>query len=292
MAERLVPICITVSIHVILAVSVNIISGYARQLCLGQGVFAALGAYTSALLSLHLGVSFWLACPLSCLLAGGVGLCCGLPLLRLPRYYLLVMTLGLNFLWQHLWQTQSFAGGVHGLGRIPRPSLFGVAFKPLPYLLLVIVALGGCIVIDRSFWYSRYGQLLRNAATDISVAPARIGRAVLVAFVTSTAMAGLAGSFFAHFETFISPLDFDFSTSLFILALAAGGGLGSLPGVILGAMLIGGLVEIVPAWAPYRLLGVGIIFLLVGLWFPRGLFTCVRRFPAWHTGATKATPGL
>ena len=155
MAERLVPICITISIHVILAVSVNIISGYARQICLGQGVFAALGAYTSALLSLRLGVSFWLACPLSCLLAGGVGFCSGLPLLRLPRYYLLVMTLGLNFLWQHVWQTQGFAGGVNGLGRIPRPSFFGEVFDPQAYFLLATVALGGCIVIDRSFWHSR-----------------------------------------------------------------------------------------------------------------------------------------
>jgi branched-chain amino acid transport system permease protein len=279
MVENLLPGCVIVGIQMILAMSVNIISGYARQLSLGQAAFAALGAYTSAVLNLYFGVSFWLACPLSVCLTGGVGLLLGLPGLRMPRYYLLVMTLGVNALVQHLLRSGRFAGGYFGLGRIPAPHVFAIVLESSTYLPLVLVAIGACMVTDRCFWHSRFGHVLRDSETEgtSSGSPA-ITRAVLVAFVTSTAMAGLAGSLLAHFETFISPFDFTLETSLFVLALAACGGLGSLTGAILGTLLLGGLLEIVRPLAIYRLLLSGVVFLLVGLWFPRGLLSCGRTF--------------
>jgi branched-chain amino acid transport system permease protein len=94
--------------------------------------------------------------------------------------------------------------------------------------------------------------------------------------VISTALAGLAGSLFAHFEAFISPFDFNLEMSLFILALAVCGGLGSVTGTILGTVFLGGLVELVEALTIYRLLISGGVFLLVGLWFPQGLLTVFR----------------
>jgi branched-chain amino acid transport system permease protein len=105
-------------------------------------------------------------------------------------------------------------------------------------------------------------------------------------------MAGLAGSLFAHFEAFISPFDFTLETSLFILASAACGGLGSLSGALLGALLLGGLFEIAPALTAYRLLVSGLIFLLVGLWFPYGILTFSRRVraraqPALHLRSSR-----
>jgi branched-chain amino acid transport system permease protein len=97
-----------------------------------------------------------------------------------------------------------------------------------------------------------------------------------MAFVVSTAMAGLAGSLFAHFEAFISPFDFNLEMSLFILALAVCGGLGSVVGAVLGTVLLGGIIEIIPALSIYRLLIAGGVFLLVGLRFPQGLLTVFR----------------
>jgi branched-chain amino acid transport system permease protein len=99
----------------------------------------------------------------------------------------------------------------------------------------------------------------------------------------SAAMAGLAGSLFAHFAAFISPFDFDLDTSLFILALAAFGGLGWLPGVILGTVLIAGIFESVRLLAMYRLLCSGMILLVVGFWFPQGLLRPLRwpRVKSW-----------
>jgi branched-chain amino acid transport system permease protein len=135
------------------------------------------------------------------------------------------------------------------------------------------LALGLCLVIDRWFWRSRFGQTLRQPLLAEPAGPApAIARATLVAFMISTAMAGGAGSLFAHFEAFISPFDFTLEASLFFLALAAGGGFGSPGGAMLGALLFGGIIENVPGMTQYRLLISGLLLLLVGLWFPRGLY--------------------
>jgi branched-chain amino acid transport system permease protein len=277
MVESIVSGAISVGIQVILAVSVNLISGYARQLSLGQAAFAGVGAYASALLNIQLGLSFWVACPLSLLLTGSIGLMLGLPCLRGTKNYVLVMTLGMNVLLQHLLLGRRFMGGYFGLGRIAPPQLFETTLQSSTYLLLILLAIGTCLMIDRWFWYSRFGQVLRRAPDQWTAdARAAEARAVLLAFVLSTAMAGFAGSLFAHFEAFISPFDFNLEMSLFILALAVCGGLGSLAGVILGAVLLGGALEIVPALSVYRFLISGVIFLLVGLWFPRGLLTFCR----------------
>lgn len=270
--ERVLLGCSAVGIHVLLAISVNIISGYGRQLSLGQAAFAGLGAYTSALLHLRLDLPFWLTCPLSFLVTGCLGCLLGLPVLRSMRYYVPVMTLSANFLAQNLLRTRPLLGGSIGLGRIPPPRFFGIEFQPLFYLALVIAAIGVCIAADRWLWHSPIGQRLRDATAMQADPPTRATQqAVLAAWSMSAAIAGLAGSLFAHFAAFISPFDFDLDTSLFILALAAFGGLGSLSGVILGAVLVAGVFEGVRMLAVYRLLCSGIILLLVGLWFPQGL---------------------
>jgi branched-chain amino acid transport system permease protein len=277
MAESMMSGLITVGIQVILAISVNIISGYARQLSLGQAAFAGLGAYASALLNLRLGYSFWITCPLSVCLTGGVGLILGIPCLRGAQHYLLVMTLGTNFLLQHLLLGGRFMGGYLGLGRIPPPQFFESPLQSSEYLLLIFLSIGVCLMIDRWYWYSRFGQVWRKVPGQQTLtAGVAEPRAVWIAFAMSTAMAGLAGSLFAHFEAFISPFDFSLEMSLFILALAVCGGLGSLGGTILGAVLLGGLCEIVPILSTYRLLISGLVFLLVGFWFPHGLLTCFR----------------
>jgi branched-chain amino acid transport system permease protein len=291
--EHIVSGLISLGIQVILAISVNIISGYARQLSLGQAAFAGLGAYASALFNLDLGYSFWIACPLSLLLTGGVGFLLGLPCLRGAKNYVLVMTLGMNFLLQHLLLGRHFMGGYFGLGRIPPPQLFETTLQSSAYLPLIVVAIGMCLMIDRWFWHSRFGQALRSRLdqrTTTYYYGTTEAHAVLMALVISTAMAGLAGSLFAHFEAFISPFDFNLEMSLFILGSAACGGLGSLVGVMLGAVLLGGIVEIVQPLSAYRLLISGVVFLFVGLWFPRGILTFFKVRGGTLHPATRVQP--
>ncbi len=292
MVDRLLATCVTVGIQAILAMSVNMISGYARRLTLGQAAFAALGAYASALLSLRLGLSFWWACPLSFSMTGGLGMLLGLPILRLPGPYLLVMTLGMHAIIQQLLRSGRFAGGYFGLGQIAVPRFFGLPLEGSAYLPLVLLALFGCIGLDRWFWHSRYGRRLRQRSTETTSAATSptVDQAVWVAFVMSTVMASLAGSLFAHFEAFISPFDFNLETSLFVLALAAGGGLGSFWGPIVGAVVLGGAFELIRPLAVYRLLLSGLVFLLVGLWCPHGLVAFWRPDVAESRGAVPVRP--
>ncbi len=259
----LIPTCVAVGIQAILVLSVNIVSGYARRLSLGQAAFAGLGAYTSALLSVSGQLSFWIACPLSVVGVALIGLLCGLPILGRVPYYVPVLTLTLNVLAQHLIRSGRFVSV--GVGRIPSPEWFGGPVGQGGYFVLVVVAVGVCVGLDWWFCRSHWGQRLRAHQGAIEVGREAPGRAGLLAFGLSAAMAGLAGSLFAHFETFISPFDFDLEASLFVLALAVAGGLGSGWRVLLSAVVLGGLVEGVEGLSEYRLLISGVIFLLVSL---------------------------
>jgi branched-chain amino acid transport system permease protein len=268
--SSLLPACVAVGIQAILVISVNLVSGYARRLSLGQAAFAGLGAYVSASLSVQVPLSFWLACPLSVLSGAITGLIVGLPMLGRMPYYVPVITLTLNLLVPPLLRPGRFVGHPPGMGRIPPPWLFDMAFSPGVYLVLVGVALVGCLAADWCFRQSCFGQRLRDDAEAIEAGLSAPGVAGLAAFGLSTAMAGLAGSLLAHFEAFISPFDFNLEASLFILALAVAGGLGSVWRVLLSAVVLGGMVEGIRALTDYHLLLSGVIFLLAGLRRPWG----------------------
>ncbi len=260
---------IAVGIQVILVLSVNMVSGYARQLSLGQAAFAGIGAYTSALLVVRWQISFWLACPLSILLSAAVGAVLGAPALRAVRYYVPVMTFALNALVFHLLRLGRLIGEPVGVGRIPRPMLFDDVISPHAYLGLVAGAIACCLLVDWAFRHSEIGKRLDEAAEDRSgdgdpLQPV----AIYVALVLSAAMAGLAGSLFAHFAAFISPFDFDIETSLFVLAVAAFGGLGFLPGVLISVVGLGLLLEQFPDLVLYRFWFAGGAFVLAGLGWP------------------------
>jgi branched-chain amino acid transport system permease protein len=260
---------IAIGIQVILVLSVNIVSGYARQLSLGQTAFAGIGAYASALLVVRWQVSFWLACPLSVLLSTAVGGLLGIPVLRAVRYYVPVMTFTLNVLMFHLLHLGRLLGEPAGFGRIPRPQFFDMALSAQTYLVLVAVAIAGCLLADWAFRRSGIGKRLAEAAEDGERhGPQGQQTAVYVALVISAAMAGLSGCLFAHFTGFISPFDFDIETSLFVLSVAAFGGLGYAPGVFLSAIGFGWLLEHFRNLLPYRFWFAGIVFLLASLGWP------------------------
>ncbi len=252
-----------VGIQVILVLSVNIVSGYARQLSLGQAAFAGIGAYASALLAVRLHLSFWLACPLSILLTAGIGAALGVPVLWAVRYYVPVMTLTLNVLVFHLLRLGRLIGEAVGLGRIPPPQIFGHALTPQVFVAIVAGAVICCLAVDWKFRRSTHGQKL--ALFEMT---GTWPRAEFAALVISAAMAGLSGSLFAHFAAFISPFDFDVETSLFVLAVVAFGGLGFLPGVLISAIGLGLAVEWYRDLLPYRFMFSGAVFLLASLGWP------------------------
>lgn len=260
---------IAIGIQVILALSVNMVSGYARQLSLGQAAFAGIGAYTSALLVVRLQISFWLACPLSILLSAAVGAVLGVPVLRAVRYYVPVMTFALNALIFHLLRLGRLIGEPVGLGRIPRPMLFDKGLSSQTYLVLVAGAIVCCLFVDWAFRRSGIGKRLDGMGGEgQDDSDGSRHAAIYIALVISAAMAGLAGSLFAHFAAFISPFDFDVETSLFVLAVAAFGGLGFLPGVLISMVGVGLILEHFRDLMPYRFWFIGVAFLLAGLGWP------------------------
>ena len=260
---------IAIGIQTILVLSVNMVSGYAGQLSLGQAAFAGIGAYASALLVVRWQVSFWLACPLSILLSAAVGAVLGVPVLRAVRYYVPAMTFTLNVLVFHLLHLGRLIGEPAGFGRIPRPKLFDGILSSQAYLGLVVGAITCCLLVDWAFRRSAIGKRLGETAEaqgDDSLKPLQV--AAYMALVISAAMAGLAGSLFAHFAAFISPFDFDIEASLFVLAIATFGGLGFLPGVLISVVGLGLILEHFRNLMPYRFWFAGVVFLLAGLGWP------------------------
>ena len=264
----------TVGIYAMLALSLNLILGEAGQPSIGHAAFLGIGAYTAAILNTRYGVPFWLDAPLAALAAGLVGTILGAISLRLRADFLAVATIGINFVVVALFQYIDFFGGALGIGGIEMPVLMGRALGTLDFFLLTWVVVALVILLLRHLQSSWIGVGLR-AIRDSEAAAAACGvpvaRYKVMAFAIATFLAGLAGSFYAHFMTFISPSDFQFIESVTVLAMVVLGGRGSIPGVLLGAVLLGVAPEIFRPLADYRLLVYGTILVLVMRLEPAGL---------------------
>ena len=302
-AERnLLDIATLVLIYVMLGIGLNIVVGLAGLLDLGYVAFYAVGAYSYALLSQEFGLSFWICLPLAGLLAAGFGILLGFPVLRLRGDYLAIVTLGFGEIIRIIiinWQ--SLTGGPNGLSQIARPSLFGLqfrggggadtfagffglAFSPthrvvfLYYLILALTLLTAVFVLRmRKLPLGRAWEALREdeiACRSLGLNPTMIK---LSAFALGAACAGFAGSFFATRQGFISPESFTFIESAIILAIVVLGGMGSLFGIVLAAVVLVGLPEFFRDLEHYRMIAFGLAMVLIMLWRPQGLLS--RRAP-------------
>jgi branched-chain amino acid transport system permease protein len=284
-------------IYVMLGVGLNITVGLAGLLDLGYVAFYAIGAYAYALLAEYFGLSFWLCLPLAGLLAAGAGFLLGLPILRLRGDYLAIVTLGFGQIVRIvLINWQSLTGGPNGITGIPRPSFFGLPFATgaaggvtfhtffglsyspnhriyfLYYVILALVVLAAWFTQRiRKLPLGRAWEALREdeiACRSLGLNPTTIK---LSAFALGASFAGLAGSFFATRQGFISPESFTFLESAIILAIVVLGGMGSLVGIVLAAILLVGLPEWIRDLEQYRMLVFGGAMVLIMLWRPQGL---------------------
>lgn len=230
-----------IGVYIVLALGLNILTGYAGQISIGHAAFMAIGAYTSALLTLR-GVPFWVALPIAGAAAGLVGWLLGFPALRLHGHYLAIATLGFAAAIQQVITTwDNVTGGHMGL-KVPKPELFGFVFKSdsrFFYITLVFVAV--MVIVSVNMLRSRVGRAFK-AVRDSEVAAQAmgisLGRYKTTAFGISAAFAGLAGSVYAHMMGYISPADFTVGLSLNLLAAIVVGGLGSVSGSAFGGIFI------------------------------------------------------
>ncbi|MBE3113901.1 MAG: branched-chain amino acid ABC transporter permease [Actinobacteria bacterium] len=268
-----VVVAVNIGIFTILALSVNIITGYIGQPTLGHAAFFGIGAYASAILTGKYGVPFLLSLPLSGLIAGFIGVLLGLASLRVRDDFLAITTIGTNFVVVAIFQYVPFFGASFGLS-VPPAYIFGMKITYLGYLFLTIFLIILIIFFLRKLEKSWFGLAMggiRNneeAAGSIGI---DIKKFKVVAFILGTAIAGIAGCIYAHYMTFISSVDFAFLTSITILSMAMVGGSGTIRGPIIGAIFLGLAPEVFRFAMDYRMLIYGALLVFTMRFQPEGL---------------------
>jgi len=266
-------IAINVGIFALLALSVNIITGYIGQPTLGHAAFFGIGAYSSAILTGKYGVPFLLSLPLSGVIAGFIGALLGLASLRVRDDFLAITTIGTNFVVVAIFQYVPFFGASFGLA-VPPAYIFGMKITYLGYLFLIISLIVLTVLflrkLERSWFGLAMGGIRNNevAAESIGI---DIKKFKVVAFILGTAIAGIAGCVYAHYMTFISSVDFAFITSITILSMAMVGGSGTIRGPIMGAIILGLSPEVLRFIMNYRMLIYGALLVFTMRFQPEGL---------------------
>jgi len=257
-----------VGIYIILAVSLNLITGYCGQISLGHAAFYGIGAYTVALLS-KMGWPMYLTLGAGFLLAGLVGTFIGLASLRVKEDFLAIVTMGVAFLFVGIVRQQEFLGGEMGISGIPSHGMS----KP-EYLALVCVFAVLSILFS---WYLKRSWMgfAFDAVADDEKTAQVLGLDIkaykLTAFAMGTAMAGLAGGLYAYYTRFIIPDTFGFIESVTILSMVAVGGIGSIFGVVVATILLVLMPEFFRFINDYRLLLYGVLLFSVMRFAPQGL---------------------
>jgi branched-chain amino acid transport system permease protein len=278
-------IMITGLIYVMLGLGLNIVVGLAGLLDLGYVAFYAVGAYTYALLNHHFGLGFWAVLPIGAGMGAFFGILLGFPVLRLRGDYLAIVTLGFGEIIRLILENwNEFSFGPSGIANISRPSFFGTEFSVhnaaiYLYYIMIGLVLFTIFVVNR-LQNSRIGRAWIALRED-EVACQAMGidkRATkLTAFALGATWAGMAGVIFAAKTTFINPASFTIWESIIILCIVVLGGMGSVIGVITGALVLILLPEYLRAFSEYRMLLFGGILVLMMVFRPGGIVSDVRR---------------
>jgi len=269
-------------IYIMLALGLNIVVGQTGLLVLGYVAFYAVGAYTYALFATGLGVGFWASLPIAAIFAGIFGLVLGVPVLRLRGDYLAIVTLGFGEITRIVLNNwDSLTGGPNGITSIPRPELGSYVMNDLKhYYFLVLIMLILTVFVVRRLNDSRIGRAWIAIREDEIAAEAMGVNTTylkLLSFTLGAVLAGVAGVLYASKMRFVSPESFNFFESVIILCMVVLGGMGSIPGVILGAVVLYLLPEGLREFQQYRMLIFGGAMVAMMVFRPQGFIGTKRR---------------
>ncbi len=262
--------------YVILCLGLNIVVGYAGLLDLGYAAFFAVGAYTTGILTSEFGINFWLTIPVAILFSACAGCIIGGPTLRLRSDYLAIVTLGFGEIVRIIARNLEITGGASGLIGIERPSIFGYQLTQIIdfyYVFLILAIIAG--FVSYRLQHSRMGRAWQYVREDEDAAEAMgINRVAvkLYAYVTGAIFGGVAGCFFAAKMSAISPETFQFQQSVLILLGVVLGGMGKIPGVIIGAFALVLFPEVFRGLGSMRILVFAIVMLIIMLYRPQGIW--------------------
>ena len=270
-----------IGINIVLAVSLNLVNGFTGQFSIGHAGFMAVGAYTSAMFTLKLGVKIvaalhGLPAPVAqgvalllALLSGGLlaavaGYVVGLPSLRLRGDYLAIVTLGFGEIIRVLILNIDAVGGARGLPGIPAYANFFWVFGSVAVVIIVV----------RNLAHSTHGRAF-FAIRDDEVAAEALGvdttRYKVLAFVLGAFFAGVAGGLFAHFLSYLNPSSFTFLKSIEVIAMVVLGGMGSISGSVIAAVVLTLLPEVLRPVKEFRMVIYSLMLIVLMITRPQGL---------------------
>jgi len=268
-------------LYVVLALGLNVVVGYAGLLDLGYAAFFAVGAYTVGILTQQFGMNFWATLPFALLAAAAAGVIIGGPTLRLRSDYLAIVTLGFGEIVRFSARNLEITGAASGISGIEQPWLFGWhIYGPLDYyyvflFLAVVATIASYRLADsrlgRAWLYVRHDE---DAAEAMGINRVRVK---LAAYVIGAIYGSIAGAFFAINLGAISPESFSFTQSVLILMAVILGGMGKIPGVILGAFIVVLGPELLRDLGEFRLLLFALGLLLIMLFRPSGIWPAKGR---------------
>lgn len=281
--EYLLHILVIAGIYIILTASLNLIVGYTGLPSLGHAAFSCAGAYVSALLALNVGLSPWLGLIIGACVAALIGIVIGFPSVRLKGDYLALATFGCGVIVYSIAKNWvSVTRGPMGLPGIPRFHFFGFSLDAIwSYLILVSILAWVTIFLLRRVVNSPFGRILRSIRED-EIASEALGKDTakhkLLVFVIGAFFAGIGGSLYAHYITFIDPSSFTVMESITILLMVIFGGMGSIPGSIVGAIVLVVFPELLrflgmpsSIAAQTRQMIYGLLLVVLMIWRPQGV---------------------
>jgi ABC-type branched-subunit amino acid transport system permease subunit len=269
-------------VNAVAAMGVNLSMGYGGQVSIGHAGFVAIGAYTAAVLMTKLGVTYWLTLPLGGALAALAGFLIGLPALRLSHLYIGMVTFGfgqaigfvaLNWV--------ALTNGPNGIA-VPPVMVGSFMFTPDTFYYVIAAVFLALFWIGRNLVTSRIGRsflALRESETAAEAMGVNLVRYKTMAFAVGAAYGGVAGSLYAGLSQFVNPDAFVFLVSVLYLTMNVVGGMGTLAGPVLGAVIFTVMPELLRAFAEYKEFLSGALLLGLMVFFPRGLVGILG--PAW-----------
>ncbi len=272
-----------ICIMIILATGLNIVKGFCGQVTVGHVALYAIGAYTSAVLSVHYGVPFWLCLPAAILAAALAGILVGIPSFRLEGAYLALATLAFAQAVEVYIRVTNFLGSASGIGGIKPPVIFGYVVRSyesyfylvMPFMLLAVYASFAILrsATGRAFMAVREDPL-SAAATGVNVK-----RYKLIAFILSAIYAGLAGSLYAHMlPGYVHPNNFTIIEMVTVLLMVVLGGIGNVWGGVIGAIIVTIVADLTRDYYFYQLLIFGLVIVGTVLFMPKGIGGIIDRY--------------
>ncbi|TYB84106.1 MAG: alpha/beta fold hydrolase [Kosmotoga sp.] len=273
-------------IYTVVALGLNIVIGYTGQISIGHAAFMAIGAYFSAIMVSFFNVPFIFSFLGAGLVAGLFGVLLGIPALRLKGFYLAIATMAFGVVVEQTLHTWDYVGASAGFRTIPNPSIFGITLESdLSKLYLVLIVSFVLFILTSNFLKTKTGRALKAiresefAARSMGI---NISKYKIIAFVISAVYAGLAGSLYAHTIGYISPADFGLGTSINLLAMIVIGGLASMSGGFIGALIIVAMPFMFSrTQLPMSMIS-GALLVIVVLFFPRGIAYGLQIFSLKH----------